>query len=74
MDIGSVISMEPTEAVSIVTAQKIVDHTFAGWGVADQLHFLATGRARKRNAIDVLHGHKTAPLRHYLAATPARVS
>ena len=53
--------MEPTEAVSIVTAKKIVDHTFAGWGVAGQLHFLATGRARKRNGSDVLRGHTIAP-------------
>jgi len=31
--LGSVTSMVPTEAVSIITAQKIVDNAFAGWSM-----------------------------------------
>ena len=51
----------PIEAVSIVTALVLVDHAFTGWGSACESHFVAAGRASRRNGCDVFHMHETAP-------------
>jgi len=59
--IGSDTPPPPTDPVSIVAAQKIVDHAVASWGVTYRLHFFAAVGASRTSSRGYFHVHEIAP-------------